>query len=198
MPGWVLSVLASDADPARAGGLRRRLRPRPPARRAASSPWLAWLAAGGGAVRDRARAGLRAGAHRRDARSARGAGGPGRVPARRGRGRGAGGGRSVDGGAGWAALRFLVVRADPELADRPRPARPCVVALVLSVAVAGAVAGQPVRGAAADPALHLWMLATLIDPPPPRRARIAMVAGGPAASRRCWRCTSSSRSASTR
>ena len=28
------------------------------------------------------------------------------------------------------------------------------------------------------PALHLWMLATLVDPPPARRARLALVAGG--------------------
>ena len=28
------------------------------------------------------------------------------------------------------------------------------------------------------PALHLWMLATLVDPPPGRRTRLAMVAGG--------------------
>jgi hypothetical protein len=37
---------------------------------------------------------------------------------------------------------------------------------------------NPYAGLLAVPAAHLWMLAVLVRPPPSRRARLAMVAGG--------------------
>ena len=49
----------------------------------------------------------------------------------------------------WGALRFLLARAHPEVADPSTPGAAVVVCLVLSVATLCLWAGRPVRGAAA-------------------------------------------------
>ncbi len=79
---------------------------------------------------------------------------------------------------GWAALRFLVVRSDPELSDPAAPGAAVVVGLVLSVAALILWLVNPFAALVLAPTLHLWILATLTDPTPPQRARIAMVAAG--------------------
>jgi hypothetical protein len=52
------------------------------------------------------------------------------------------------------------------------------VALALSAAAVGLWLIDPFAALVAVPAVHLWMLATLVDPPPARRVRIGLVAGG--------------------
>jgi len=52
------------------------------------------------------------------------------------------------------------------------------VALVLSGATLAMWAVNPYSALILAPALHLWILATLVDPPPARRTRLLMVAGG--------------------
>lgn len=52
------------------------------------------------------------------------------------------------------------------------------VALVLSAAAVALWLIDPFAALIAVPAVHLWMLATLVDPPPARRVRIGLVAGG--------------------
>ena len=93
------------------------------------------------------------------------------------------------GGVALGDLMFMVVvlasagPAPPGAAGRPRSGRPSApgavaVALALSLAVLVLWIANPFAALLMVPALHLWMLATLVDPPPPRRARIAMVAAG--------------------
>jgi hypothetical protein len=79
---------------------------------------------------------------------------------------------------GWLAVRRLGRLADPDLADESAPGAGVAVALVLSVAVLALWIVNPFAALLMVPALHLWILATLVDPPPPRRARMGMVAAG--------------------
>jgi hypothetical protein len=76
------------------------------------------------------------------------------------------------------ALRVLLVRSDPRLADPADPAAGCAVALVLSGIALVLWTVNPYAALVTVPAVHLWTLAVLTDPPPPRRARLGMVAVG--------------------
>lgn len=78
----------------------------------------------------------------------------------------------------WLALRVLVVRADPALADPSAPGAAVSVALVLSVSALVLWLVNPYTALILAPALHLWILATLVDPGPPPRARAIMIATG--------------------
>ena len=72
------------------------------------------------------------------------------------------------------------------MAARLRPAdgqpsaagAPVVVGLALAVALLALWLVNPFAALLLTPTLHLWMLATLVDPPPPRRARLVLVAVG--------------------
>ncbi|MDQ4048159.1 MAG: hypothetical protein M3131_02060 [Actinomycetota bacterium] len=78
----------------------------------------------------------------------------------------------------WFGLRHLVRRSEPDLADLSSPAAAVAVALVLSLATLATWLVNPYSALILAPSLHLWILATLTDPPPRRRTRLAMVAGG--------------------
>lgn len=78
----------------------------------------------------------------------------------------------------WIALRRLAVRADRTLSDPTNPGAAVAVALVLSGATLAAWAVNPYSALLLAPALHLWILATLVSPPPSRRTRAIMVALG--------------------
>ena len=99
----------------------------------------------------------------------------------------------------WGALRFLRRARRPGAGGPVRPRRRrggrawccrwrCSVLWLVN----------PFAALLLTPTLHLWILATLIDPAPPQRARIAMVAAGLLLPGACWRCTSSSPWRSTR
>jgi hypothetical protein len=81
-------------------------------------------------------------------------------------------------GGGWVLLRRLAIAADPDLRDPSVPG----AAVVLSLALVGATVilwlVNPFSALIMVPALHLWVLAVLVDPAPGRRARLAMIAGG--------------------
>ncbi len=79
---------------------------------------------------------------------------------------------------GWVGLRSLAAGADPALEDRANPAAGVAVALVLTLATLAMWAVNPYSALILAPGLHLWILATLADPPPSRRARLLMVAAG--------------------
>lgn len=78
----------------------------------------------------------------------------------------------------WVLLRRLAVRADPTLADPAHPGAAVAVGLVLGLAALAMWLVNPYSALLLGPGLHLWILATLTDPPPPRRARLAMTAAG--------------------
>jgi hypothetical protein len=78
----------------------------------------------------------------------------------------------------WAAARFMVVRTDSALADSGAPGAACATCLVLGVTVLLLWLVNPYAALVLVPALHLWLLATLVDPPPARRVRVALVAAG--------------------
>jgi len=78
----------------------------------------------------------------------------------------------------WLLLSHFVRTADPRLRDPSAPGAAVVVALALSLAALALWAINPYSALILAPALHLWLLGTLFDPPPPRRARVAMVLGG--------------------
>ena len=78
----------------------------------------------------------------------------------------------------WVGARILVLRSDPALSDRSAPGSACAVCLMLSVTVLVLWAVNPFAALVLVPALHLWLLSTLADPGPPRRARLALVAAG--------------------
>ena len=78
----------------------------------------------------------------------------------------------------WFVLRRLAVHANPALGDASAPGAAVAVALVLSVALLALWAVNPYSALILAPALHLWLLTVLVDPPPPRRARVAMIFGG--------------------
>lgn len=78
----------------------------------------------------------------------------------------------------WFTLRRLVRASDPELREPSAPGAAVVVALALSFSVLALWAVNPYLALVLVPALHLWLLGTLFDPPPPRRARFVMILGG--------------------
>ena len=82
----------------------------------------------------------------------------------------------VAAGAFWLARRLLVHSAEP--ADPARPGAATALALVTSVTALALWVVNPFSALMTVPALHLWLLATLSESPPPRRARALMVAAG--------------------
>ena len=78
----------------------------------------------------------------------------------------------------WVGLRRVAVRADRALRDRTDPAAAVAVGLVLSLAALAMWAVNPFSALILAPGLHLWILATMVDPPPARRTRLLMVAAG--------------------
>ena len=84
--------------------------------------------------------------------------------------------------AAAAALAYLVARAlSRRSGDLTSPAEPGAASALALVAAGAALLlwlVNPYAALVAVPPAHLWMLATLVDPGPPRRARIAMVAVG--------------------
>ncbi len=176
MPGWVLAVLAGTLIlPALAASIDAFARAR--RRRAAVGPWLVWLLAGAlpflvgyGLAKLLALAG--ATPHPPQAPVA-----PDLYP--------------LDGAAiavlavvfatialTWLGLRHFAGPTARKLDEAAGTGAGVAVALVLSVAAVALWSIDPFAALAAAPAVHLWILATLIDPPPPRRLRIALVAGG--------------------
>jgi hypothetical protein len=81
-------------------------------------------------------------------------------------------------GIGWGIARFLAVRPDPALREPADAGAGVALSLVVSVAAMLLWLVNPFAGLLAVPAVHLWLLATVTDPAPPRRARAAMVAAG--------------------
>lgn len=78
----------------------------------------------------------------------------------------------------WLGLRKAVVAADPDLRGAAAPGAAVVLTLVMTAATLVLWLVNPFSALIMVPALHLWMLATLVDPPPARRVRLALVAGG--------------------
>jgi hypothetical protein len=84
--------------------------------------------------------------------------------------------------AAAAVLAFLAARALSRRSGEPtNPSEPGAASALGLVAAAAALLLWLVNPYAAlliVPAAHLWMLATLADPRPPRRARVGMIAAG--------------------
>ena len=80
--------------------------------------------------------------------------------------------------ATWGLLRHFAGPTARHLDDAPGSGAGVAVALALGAAGLALLAIDPFAALLAAPALHLWMLAALIDPPPARRLRVALVAGG--------------------
>ncbi len=78
----------------------------------------------------------------------------------------------------WLGLRRLALAADPSLSDPRAPGAAVAVVLVMAVAVLVLWLVNPFAALVCVPALHLWLLGTLVDPLPPKRARVAMLLGG--------------------
>jgi MFS family permease len=74
--------------------------------------------------------------------------------------------------------RWLAARPDPQLKQPGEPGAAVAVALGLSLGCMLLWALNPWAGLLAVPAAHLWMLAVLTRPLPPRRGRMVMVALG--------------------
>jgi hypothetical protein len=77
----------------------------------------------------------------------------------------------------WAG-RFLLVRSRPGLSDRSAPGAAVATSLTTCAATFVLWLLNPYASLMLIPAAHLWMLATLSDPAPPRRARLALVGVG--------------------
>ena len=75
----------------------------------------------------------------------------------------------------WIGLRWVALRADPELGDARAHGAAVAVALILSIASMLVLLINPYFALLLVPGLHLWILATLTDPPPPARARLVML-----------------------
>jgi hypothetical protein len=84
--------------------------------------------------------------------------------------------------AAAAALAFLAARVlarrSGALTDPAEPGAASALALVAAGAALVLWLVNPYAALVVVPAAHLWMLATLVEPRPPRRARTAMVAVG--------------------
>jgi hypothetical protein len=78
----------------------------------------------------------------------------------------------------WAAARYLVARGEPVLEDKTAPGAACVICLALSTTLLLLWLVNPYAALVFMPALHLWLLATIVDPGPSRRARLVLVAAG--------------------
>ena len=77
----------------------------------------------------------------------------------------------------WAG-RFLILRSRPGLSDRAAPGAAVAACLTTCGATFVLWLLNPYASWVVIPAAHLWMLATLSDPAPPRRARLGLVALG--------------------
>ena len=176
MPGWVLSLLGITLIlPALAATVDAFARAR--RRRMALLPWAAWLGAGAGAFAlglGLAYALAFAGATPEP---------PGAPvdPARFPLDAAAVAVLVVVLGAvalAWVALRAATARVWPGLADRSAMGAPVVAGLTLALALLVLWLINPFAALLLTPTLHLWLMATLVDPPPPRRARLGLVAAG--------------------
>jgi hypothetical protein len=78
----------------------------------------------------------------------------------------------------WALLRRFAGPTARRLDEAPGSGAGVAVALALSAGGLALWLIDPFAALLAAPAIHLWMLATLVDPPPARRVRIGLVAGG--------------------
>jgi hypothetical protein len=176
MPGWVLAVLAATLIlPALAAGVDALARAR--RRRAPVGPWLLWIAVG--------LAPLAIGYGLASLLALLGAtpepppapAAPGLYP--------------LDGAAiavlgvvvgavalSWVGLRRFAGPTARGLDEAPGSGAGVAVALALAAGALALWLVDPFAALLAVPAVHLWMLATLVDPPPSRRVRIGLVAGG--------------------
>ena len=175
MPGWVLGVLGLALIlPALVAGVDAFARVR--RRRSPVTPWLAWLAAGTGAfVLGLGLAYLLDVVGAVDPPAAPVA--PDLIPLDAG-GLGVMAGVLVVVVGAWLGLRRAAIAADPDLRVPSAPGAAVVLALAMSFGTLALWLVNPFSALIMVPALHLWMLATLVDPPPRRRTRLAMVAGG--------------------
>lgn len=80
--------------------------------------------------------------------------------------------------ATWFALRRFVGPAEAAFDDTASSGAGVAVALVSSIAVLALWALNPFAALLAVPTVHLWMLATLVNPAPRRRTRLGLVLGG--------------------
>jgi MFS family permease len=78
----------------------------------------------------------------------------------------------------WLAARRLALWPDATLRDPAAPGAAVALMLVVSGASVLLWLLNPYAALLAVPAVHLWLLACLTDPPPPRRWRLAMVVAG--------------------
>jgi hypothetical protein len=78
----------------------------------------------------------------------------------------------------WVGLRRVAVAAHPSLSDPESPGAGVAVVLVSSFSVLLLWVLNPFAALLCVPALHLWLLGTLVNPLPPKRARVAMLIGG--------------------
>ncbi|HEU0019856.1 MAG TPA: hypothetical protein VFQ14_06160 [Thermoleophilaceae bacterium] len=176
MPGWVLAVLAATLIlPALAAGIDAFARAR--RRRVPVGPWLIWIAVGAlpfliGYGFAKLLALFGATPNPPPAPVA-----PGLYP--------------LDGAAlavlavvavavvlSWLGLRRFAGPTGRGLDEAAGSGAGVAVTLVLSVAALALWLVDPFAALVAAPAVHCWMLATLIDPPPGRRVRIGLIAGG--------------------
>ena len=176
MPGWVLAVLAATLIlPALAASIDAFARAR--RRRAAVGPWLIWIAAGVvpflvgyviakllglvGTTPDAPPAAVSPDLYPLD------------VPAIAVL-------VTVLGAVAlmWIGLRHFFGPPVRKMDELAASGAGVAVALVLSVAACLLWLINPFAALFAVPAVHLWILATLVDPPPTRRTRIALTVGG--------------------
>lgn len=175
MPGWVLAVLGLTLIlPALVASVDAFARVR--RRRSPVTPWLAWLAA---AVAPFVLGvGL---AHLLDLVGAvdppAAPVAPGLVPLDAG-GLGVMAAVVIVVVGAWVGLRRAAVAADPDLAEPAAPGAAVVLCLAMTAGTLLLWLVNPFSALIMIPALHLWMLATLVDPAPGRRTRMALVAGG--------------------
>ncbi len=78
----------------------------------------------------------------------------------------------------WVGLRAMAARLRPADGQVSAAGAPVVVGLALALALLALWLINPFAALLLTPTLHLWLLATLFDPPPPRRARLVLVAIG--------------------
>jgi hypothetical protein len=78
----------------------------------------------------------------------------------------------------WLGLRRFAGPTARSLDDASRSGAGVAVALALSVAAVVLWLVDPFAALLAVPAVHLWILATLVDPLPSRRVRIVLLAAG--------------------